>query len=129
MFRKQVKTVFDLKLPKMRKELQEACVYLYAIIESDDYLQLMEKIPVPAGATKKQVNDLLKEYAPKKMKDIIDFILVKQYDNGINLLAKLFNMSVEKYQKKSLNDIAKDFSRLSKRSARMMLNFFIRAGR
>ena len=129
MFRKYIKTVFDLKLDEMKVKLQEACVYLYAIIESDDFAEIASKIPVPAGATKREVEKLLKEYAPKKMKSIIDFILVKQYDNAVNMFAILFNTDVEKFKKKSLNDIARDLSRVSKESMRMMLNFFTHAGR
>lgn len=128
MFRKHIKTVFDLRLDEMRVKLQEACVYLYAIIESDDFIEISTKIPVPAGATKRDVENLLKEYAPKKMKSIIDFILVKQYDNAVNMFAILFNTDVEKFKKKSLNDIARDFSRISKESMRGMINFFTHAG-
>ena len=126
--RKVVKTIFDLKLDDMRDKLQEASVYLYAITESEDFLQIMSKIPVPAGATQRDIEKMLKEYAPKKIKAILDFILVKQYENAINLFAILFNVSVETFRKKSLNDIAKDFSHISKESMKMLLNFFTHAG-
>ncbi len=127
--RKVVKTIFDLKLDEMRAKLQEASVYLYAITESDDFLQITSKIPVPVGSTQRDIEKMLKEYAPKKVKGILDFILVKQYENAVNLLAILFNIPVDAFRKKSLNEIAKDFSRISKESMKMFLNFFTHAGR
>jgi hypothetical protein len=132
MFKKKVKkltTIFDLPVIESKEKFQEIAKSVYRIIESPKFAEISAKIPVPTGATKKEVADLIHKEAPKKVRDILELLLVDNFESVINICALIFCESYDLYKTKSINQIVDDFNRLSKTDASRLLGFFTLAGK
>ena len=131
-FKKKTKTkttVFDIPVKEAKEKLTELSDIIYGIIGSESFAELSVKTPVPMGATREDVKKLLKENAPKKVKQILDTLLIDNFDNIIRASSIIFCEEYEFYRTKSINQIADDYSTLSKENAGKLLSFFSRAGR
>lgn len=127
--RRKIKTVFDLPIEESKVRLNKMSNNIYAIVESPKFAEIASKIPVPVSATQKDIDAMLKQYAPKKVKDILSFILEDNFENIIGIIAELFCSTYDEYKNKSLNEIAEDLSRLTKSEVKILLNFIRRAGK
>ena len=131
-FKKRTKTkitVFDIPVKEAKEKLTELSDIVYSIVGSDSFVELSVKTPVPMGATKEDVKKLLKENAPKKVKQILDVLLIDNFDNIVRASSIIFCEDYEFYRTKSINQIAEDYASLSKENAGKLLSFFSRAGR
>lgn len=131
-FKKKTKTkttIFDIPVKEAKEKLTELSEIIYNIIGSDSFAELSVKTPVPMGATKEDVKKLLKENAPKKVKQILDTLLIDNFDDIIKASSIIFCEDYEFYRTKSINQIAEDYTSLSKENAGKLLSFFSRAGR
>ena len=81
-----------------------------------------------ANLTKEDVKKILRENAPKKVKQILDTLLIDNFDNIIKASSIIFCESYDFYRTKSINQIAEDYQSLSKENAGKLLSFFSRAG-
>lgn len=132
MFKKKEKkliTIFDLPVIESKEKFQEIAKSIYGIIESPKFAEISAKIPVPVGATKKEVADMIHKEAPKKIKDVLELLLVDNFENVINICALIFCESYDLYKTKSINQIVEDFNRLSKENTSRLLGFFTLAGK
>lgn len=131
-FKKKTKTkttVFDIPVKEAKEKLTELSDIIYGIIGSESFAELSVKTPIPMGATREDVKKLLRENAPKKVKQILDTLLIDNFDNIIRASSIIFCEEYEFYRTKSINQIADDYSTLSKENAGKLLSFFSRAGR
>ena len=122
-------TIFDLPVIESKEKFQEIAKSIYNIIESPKFAEITTKIPVPSGATKKEVADLIHKEAPKKIKDILELLLVDNFENVINICALIFCQDYELYKTKSINQIVDDFNKLSNTDTSRLLSFFTLAGK
>ena len=131
MFKKKEKfiTIFDLPVIESKEKFQEIAKNIYAIIESPKFADISKKIPVPQGATKKEISDLIHKEAPKKIKDILELLLVDNFENAIRICSLIFCQDYDLYKTKSINQIVDDFNRLSNENSQRLLVFFTRAGK
>lgn len=125
----KIKTVFDLPIKESKTSFKEIAKCVYSIIENPKFAEIASKIPVPAGATQKDIENMIKEYTPKKIQNVLDLLLEDNYSDIIKICALVFCETVDFYETKSLNQIAEDFSRLTKDEAYQILGFFTRAGK
>lgn len=123
-----MKTIFDLPIKESKDKFQKIATNIYSIIENPKFAEISSKIPVPMGATRKDLEELVHKEAPKKVKDILDLLLRDNFDNVMQICALIFCEDYELYQTKSLNQIADDFSKLSKTNLMRLISFFPRAG-
>lgn len=121
-------TIFDMPIIETKDKYQEMSNIIYSILGSDSFSQISAKVTIPTGSTQQDVARLLKENAPKKIKSILDLILVDNFENIIKFSAILFCESYETYCRKSLNQIVEDYSNLTNESAGKLLNLFTHAG-
>ena len=131
-FKKKTKTkttIFDIPVKDAKEKLAELSNIIYGIIGSDSFAELSVKTPVPMGATKEEIKKLLKENAPKKVKQVLDILLVDNFENIIKASSIIFCEEYDFYATKSINQIAQDYQSLSKENAGKLLSFFSRAGR
>lgn len=131
-FKKKTKTkttIFDIPVKEAKEKLTELSDIIYGIIGSDSFAELSVKTPVPMGATKEDIKKLLRENAPKKVKQVLDILLIDNFDNIIRASSIIFCEDYEFYRTKSINQIAEDYQSLSKENAGKLLSFFSRAGR
>ena len=126
---KKRKTIFDLPLYENKEKFQELSNLIYSILGSDSFSELSAKAIVPIGSTQKDMQELLKKNAPNKAKQILDFLLVDNLDAIIKGSSISCCEDVEKYKKKSVNEICRDYMTLSKENASKLMNFFTHAGR
>ena len=127
-FKKKTKTkttIFDIPVKEAKEKLAELSEIIYGVVGSESFAELSVKTPIPMGATKEDVKKLLKENAPKKVKQILDTLLIDNFDNIIRASSIIFCEDYEFYRTKSINQIAT----LSKENAGKLLSFFSRAGR
>lgn len=129
MFKKKRKTVFDLPSDKAQESLQRIAENIYAIVDSKEFAEISSKIPIPESATRQDINNMIKQYAPKKVRDILNFVLELNYENIIKIIAEVFCEDYNVYKTKSLNQIAEDVSSLTQSQLRILSSFFIRAGK
>lgn len=122
------KTIFDIPVAETKEKFQELANIIYNVIGSDSFANLSAKVTIPTGSTQQDVARLLKDNAPKKVKMILDLLLVDNFENIIKFSSILFCEDYEEYAQKSINEIAEDYSSLSKESAGKLLNLFTRAG-
>ena len=130
-FKKKTKTkttVFDIPVKEAKEKLTELSDIIYGIVGSDSFVELSVKTPVPMGATKEDIKKLLKENAPKKVKQVLDILLIDNFDAIIRASSIIFCEDYEFYRTKSINQIAEDYTSLSKENAGKLLSFFSRAG-
>lgn len=131
-FKKKTKTkttIFDIPVKEAKDKLTELSDIIYKIVGSNSFAELSIKTPVPIGATREDVKMLLRENAPKKVKQILDALLIDNFDDIIRASSIIFCEDYEFYRTKSINQIAEDYSSLSKENAGKLLSFFSRAGR
>lgn len=131
-FKKKTKTkttIFDIPVKEAKDKLTELSDIIYGIIGSESFAELSVKTPVPMGATREDVKKLLRENAPKKVKQILDVLLIDNFDNIVRASSIIFCEEYEFYRTKSINQIAQDYTSLSKENAGKLLSFFSRAGR
>lgn len=128
-FKKKVKTIFDMPADETKPKFEEMINLVYSIIGSDSYAELSSKTIVPLGSTQQDVAKLLKENAPKKVKQVLDMLLVDNFESIIKISALIFCQDYETYKKKSINEICNDYLSLSRENTIVLLNFFTRAGR
>ena len=131
-FKKKTKTrttVFDIPVKEAKDKLTELSDIIYKIVGSNSFAELSIKTPVPMGATREDVKMLLRENAPKKVKQILDALLIDNFDDIIRASSIIFCEDYEFYRTKSINQIAEDYSSLSKENTGKLLSFFSRAGR
>ena len=122
-------TIFDLPIIESKDKFQEIAKSIYNIIESEKFAEISSKIPVPMGATKKDVEAMIHKEAPKKVKDILSLLLEDNFENVINICSLIFCQDYDLYKTKSVNQIVEDFNRLSRAEISVLLGFFTRAGR
>jgi len=118
------KTVFDIPIAESKDKLQNIVSDFYSIMESDEYQEASKKIQIPEKATKEEIEKVLKEFSPAKIKGWLMLILDSKYDNIINILSTIFCVSKEDYQKKSFNEIIEDVSYLFKYELGKIAGFF-----
>ena len=85
-FKKKTKTkttIFDIPVKEAKEKLTELSDIIYGIIGSESFAELSVKTPVPMGATKEDIKKLLRENAPKKVKQVLDILLIDNFDNII----------------------------------------------
>ena len=131
-FKKKTKTkttIFDIPVKDSKEKLEELSEIIYGIIGSESFAELSVKTPVPMGATREDVKKLLRENAPKKVKQILDVLLIDNLDNIVRASSIIFCEEYEFYRTKSINQIVEDYTSLSKENAGKLLSFFPRAGR
>ena len=125
----KIKTVFDLPIKESKTSFKEIAKCVYNIIDNPKFAEIASKIPVPAGATQKDIEVLVKKYTPQKIQNVLDLLLEDNYNDVIKICSLIFCETVEFYETKSLNQIAEDFSRLTKDEAYQILGFFPHAGK
>jgi hypothetical protein len=122
-------TIFDLPVIESKEKFQEIAKCIYEIIESPKFAEISKKIPVPQGATKREISDLIHKEAPKKIKHILELLLVDNFESVIKICSLIFCQGYDLYKTKSINQIADDFDKLSSTDASRLLGFFTRAGK
>ena len=121
-------TIFDIPVKEAKEKLTELSDIIYSVVGSESFAELSVKTPIPMGATKEDVKKILRENAPKKVKQILDTLLIDNFDNIIKASSIIFCESYDFYRTKSINQIAEDYQSLSKENAGKLLSFFSRAG-
>lgn len=124
-----ITTIFDIPVIDSKVRLQELSQLVYNLIESPKFAEISSKIPVPVGATQKDVEKLVHEYAPKKIKNILTLFIDDNFENIIKMVAIVFCQDYEFYKTKSINQICDDLSKLTKEQLGRLIGFFSRAGR
>ena len=122
-------TIFDIPVIEARAKFQEMSSLIYEIVGSDSFAELSTKTIIPNGSTKSDVEKLLKENAPKKIKQVLDVLLLENFERIIKLSSIIFCEDYDEYMQKSINEICDDYLSLSKASAKKLIDFFTRAGR
>lgn len=122
-------TVFDLPANEGRYKLLELKKHIYNIIESDKFIDLMTRIPVPVNSTSKDIDNMLKKYAPTKIKQVIEIILEDNFDDFMHIASLIFCEDYNLYITKSLNQIIHDFEGLKASQVGYIANLFMHAGR
>ena len=122
------KTVFDIPVMEAKEKLTELSNIIYGIVGSKSFAELSVKTPVPLDATNEDVKRMLMENAPKKVKQVLDVLLIDNFDNIIRASSIIFCEDYDTYRLKSINQIAEDYTSLSKDNAGKLLGFFSRAG-
>lgn len=121
-------TIFDIPVKEAKEKLTELSDIIYSVVGSESFAELSVKTPIPMGATKEDVKKILRENAPKKVKQILDTLLIDNFDNIIKASSIIFCENYDFYRTKSINQIAEDYQSLSKENAGKLLSFFSRAG-
>lgn len=127
--RKKIITIFDLPVIESKEKFQEISKSIYKIIGSPKFAEISKKIPVPTGATKKDVSNLIHKEAPKKIKYVLELLFEDNFEDVINICALIFCQDYDFYKTKSINQIVDDFNRLSGEDSQRLLGFFTHAGK
>lgn len=129
-FRKKIKTVFDLPIDEARYKLESITDAVYRVIDSEKFKEISSKIKLPESATKSQVAKLVNDTAPLKVRQIFDLLLKDSYEDIMLILATVFNMPVEKYKLvKTINMILSDLKKLTEQNKADFIGFFYPATR
>lgn len=126
---KRITTIFDLPVKEVKDKLTELSDIIYRIISSDSFVEISAKTVIPQNATMQDVQKLLKEKAPAKIKQILDLLIGDNFDDIIRASSLIFCEDYEFYRTRSLNQIAEDYASLSTENAGILIGFFTRAGR
>lgn len=133
-FRKKVKkiepkkkTVFDLPIGESRAILQNIISDIYAIIDSDTFIELTTKVNVPKVDNFDELKRFIKQFSSKKIKALLELIFNEKFDNIINILSAIFLEQPEEYKKKTIAEIIKDLSNLQPNEKDGFIGFFTQA--
>jgi len=133
-FRKKVKkiepkkkTVFDLPIGESRAILQNIISDVYAIIDSDTFIELTTKVNVPKVETYAEFKNIVKQFSSKKIKALLELVFNEKFDNIINILSAVFMEKPEEYKKKTIAQIVEDLRNLQPNERDGFIGFFTQA--
>ena len=79
---------------------------------------------MPENATTKEFEQLVNKVVPNKVYNFLMVFIDDCYDEVRRILSAIFVTDFEEYKKKSLEDMCKDISTLSKTELGKVLGFF-----
>lgn len=126
--KKQLINIFKLPIRESKFKFLEMNTYVKNIIGSDKFIELTTKTKIPLNATRKDVEEMVKKYAPEKVSQFIEFLFDTNFEDIMHIGALIFCQDYELYISKSINQILDDFKTLSKDEVGQLVGFFHRAG-
>lgn len=126
---KKISTIFQLPAIEERDKFIEIKNHVYNIIESPKFIEFTTKVKIPVGATRQDVNKLLKDNAPEKIKQAFEILFEDNFEDIMHILAIIFCQDYNLYITKSFDQIIQDLQALSQQQIGMVVGFFTHAGR
>ena len=120
-------TVFDLPIGDSRVIFQNIISDVYAITESDTFIELTTKVKVPKVETYAEFKNIVKQFSSKKIKALLELVFNEKFDNIINILSAVFMEKPEEYKKKTIAQIVEDLRNLQPSEMESFTGFFTHA--
>lgn len=120
-------TVFDLPIGDSRVIFQNIISDVYAITESDTFIELTTKVKVPKVETYAELKSFVKQFSSKKIKALLELVFNEKFDNIINILSAVFMEKPEEYKKKTIAQIVEDLRNLQPSEMESFTGFFTQA--
>ena len=123
MFKKKktetIKNIFNISSEEAKVYLASITKDVKTIVENEKFIEFTKRVKVPENATTKEFEQLV-----NKVYNFLMVFIDDCYDEVRRILSAIFVTDFEEYKKKSLEDMCKDISTLSKTELGKVLGFF-----
>ena len=128
MFKKKktetIKNIFNISSEEEKVYLSSIIRDVKTIMENEKFVEFTKRVKVPENATTKEFEQLVNKVVPNKVYNFLMVFIDDCYDEVRRILSAIFVTDFEEYKKKSLEDMCKDISTLSKTELGKVLGFF-----
>ena len=128
MFKKKktetIKNIFNISSEEAKVYLASSIRDVKTIMENEKFVEFTKRVKVPENATTKEFEQLVNKVVPNKVYNFLMVFIDDCYDEVRRILSAIFVTDFEEYKKKSLEDMCKDISTLSKTELGKVLGFF-----
>ena len=128
MFKKKktetIKNIFTISSEEAKVYLSSIIRDVKTIMENEKFVEFTKSVKVPENATTKEFEQLVNKVVPNKVYNFLMVFIDDCYDEVRRILSAIFVTDFEEYKKKSLEDMCKDISTLSKTELGKVLGFF-----
>ena len=128
MFKKKktetIKNIFNISSEEAKVYLASITKDVNTIVENEKFIEFTKRVKVPENATTKEFEQLVNKVVPNKVYNFLMVFIDDCYDEVRRILSAIFVTDFEEYKKKSLEDMCKDISTLSKTELGKVLGFF-----
>ena len=128
MFKKKktetIKNIFNISSEEAKIYLASIIKDVKTIVENEKFIEFTKRVKVPENATTKEFEQLVNKVVPNKVYNFLMVFIDDCYDEVRRILSAIFVTDFEEYKKKSLEDMCKDISTLSKTELGKVLGFF-----
>ena len=128
MFKKKktetIKNIFNISSEEAKVYLASITKDVKTIVEYEKFIEFTKRVKVPENATTKEFEQLVNKVVPNKVYNFLMVFIDDCYDEVRRILSAIFVTDFEEYKKKSLEDMCKDISTLSKTELGKVLGFF-----
>ena len=128
MFKKKktenIKNIFNISSEEAKVYLASITKDVKTIVENEKFIEFTKRVKVPENATTKEFEQLVNKVVPNKVYNFLMVFIDDCYDEVRRILSAIFVTDFEEYKKKSLEDMCKDISTLSKTELGKVLGFF-----
>ena len=128
MFKKKktetIKNIFNISSEEAKVYLSSIIRDVKTIMENEKFVEFTKRVKVPENATTKEFEQLVNKVVPNKVYNFLMVFIDDCYDEVRRILSAIFVTDFEEYKKKSLEDMCKDISTLSKTELGKVLGFF-----
>ena len=128
MFKKKktetIKNIFTISSEEAKVYLSSIIRDVKTIMENEKFVDFTKKVKVPENATIKDYENLVKKVVPNKVYNFLTLFIDDCYDEVRRILSAIFVTDFEEYKKKSIEEMCKDISNLSRTELGKVLSFF-----
>lgn len=118
------KTIFNISSEDAKIYLSSIVEDVKRIMENDKFMEATKKVKLPQDATIKDYENLVKRVVPSKIYAFLTLFIDDCYDEVRRILSAIFVTDFEEYKHKSIEDMCKDISSLSKSELSRAIGFF-----
>ena len=118
------KTIFNISSEDAKIYLSSIVEDVKTIMENDKFMEATKKVKLPQYATIKDYENLVKRVVPSKIYAFLTLFIDDCYDEVRRILSAIFVTDFEEYKHKSIEDMCKDISSLSKSELSRAIGFF-----
>lgn len=121
-------TIFDLPAKEVKVEMEKIITDLRDIISSEAFTKLAKKTELPDRVSKDTIDKIIASASAEKIANFFSLIFVEKWEKVLKIASVIFCKKYEDYAVKSVNQIAEDFSKLTRYELKLVLSFFKYAG-